>query len=264
MLGNSYEYFYDLNGHFIFQKKKTYLDTSWTPVSFYVDGDAVVMKDNGEEFVFEFLDNELVNSISIYPGIDKVKNDFIVYGETENKHPIHLRYAIDEKPTVYKAYGKKIDGDKSEDYKFSGITYYASGEFVGDNLDRPSANSSNDWVELTNHPKQLIHPRKTATYFSMSKRNFELANNAKIAVSGESPRYYAPLEVGKFLKIDNTVHKIIAIESSLLGTRKRIYLDDPDKQLGLSIGKVYWSETINGIEEYKTTDKYVDWRELIY
>ena len=135
MLGNSYEYFYDLNGHFVFQKKKTYLDTSWTPVSFYVDGDAVVMKDNGEEFVFEFLDNELVNSISINPGIDKVKNDFIVYGETENKHPIHLRYAIDKKPAKYTSW--------------NGIVYYASGEEIGEIIKPQTIGEA--WKELTYH-----------------------------------------------------------------------------------------------------------------
>ena len=60
------------------------------------------------------------------------------------------------------------------------------------------------------------------------------------------------------------MHKIIAIESSLLGTRKRIYLDDPDKQLGLSIKIVEWNKTVNDNADYKTTDQYVDWRELIY
>jgi hypothetical protein len=44
MLGNSYEYFYDVYGHFIFQKKKTYLDTSWSPLTFYLDGDSFTLK----------------------------------------------------------------------------------------------------------------------------------------------------------------------------------------------------------------------------
>jgi hypothetical protein len=56
MLGSSYEYFYDIYGHFIFQKKKTYLDTSWSPLSFYLDGDSFTLKQDPQEFVFEFLD----------------------------------------------------------------------------------------------------------------------------------------------------------------------------------------------------------------
>ena len=31
MLGN-FEYFYDLDGRFIFQAKKTYVNTSWSPI----------------------------------------------------------------------------------------------------------------------------------------------------------------------------------------------------------------------------------------
>jgi hypothetical protein len=56
MLGSSYEYFYDIYGRFIFQKKKTYLDTSWSPLSFYLDGDSFTLKQDPQEFVFEFLD----------------------------------------------------------------------------------------------------------------------------------------------------------------------------------------------------------------
>lgn len=239
MFGNSYEYFYDLNGKFIFQKKKTYLDTSWTPVSFYVDGDAVVMKDNGEEFIFEFLDNELVNSISINPGVDKVKNDFIVYGETENKHPIHLRYAIDKKPVKYTSW--------------DGTAYYASGEEIGE-VKKPQV-TDNNWQELTYHPNQLIHPRKTAPYFSMSVRNFN-----KEIEAGHN------LVVDNFIRInekEEKVYKIIAIESSLLGTRKRIYLNDPEgtlESLAISNVEVYSGE----LTEFQTSNKYVDWRELIY
>jgi hypothetical protein len=32
MLGN-FEYFYDLDGRFIFQEKKNYINTSWTPLT---------------------------------------------------------------------------------------------------------------------------------------------------------------------------------------------------------------------------------------
>jgi hypothetical protein len=48
---------------------------------------------------------------------------------------------------------------------------------MGDYQNRSEiANGEGSWITLSGHPKQLIHPRKTAPYFSMSKRNFELAN----------------------------------------------------------------------------------------
>jgi hypothetical protein len=76
-----------------------------------------------DEFIFDFTSNELISSMSINPGIDKVKNDFVVYGETENKHPIHLRYTIDKKPTKY--------------INWNWVRYYASNEEIGDNSERP-------------------------------------------------------------------------------------------------------------------------------
>jgi hypothetical protein len=46
-------------------------------------------------------DNEMISSISIAPGIENIKNDYVVYGEAENKIPVHLRYVLQEKPTRY-------------------------------------------------------------------------------------------------------------------------------------------------------------------
>jgi hypothetical protein len=50
----------------------------------------------------------------------------------------------------------------------------------------------------------------------------------------------------------------------LLGTRKRIYIDNPNKTLRLSIETISWNKTANEKAIYKTTDQYVDWRELLY
>jgi hypothetical protein len=36
--------------------------------------------------------------MSFTPSINTVKNDYIIYGETNNGYPLHLRYAIDIKP----------------------------------------------------------------------------------------------------------------------------------------------------------------------
>jgi hypothetical protein len=43
----------------------------------------------------------MISSISIAPGIENIKNDYVVYGEAENKIPVHLRYVLQEKPTKY-------------------------------------------------------------------------------------------------------------------------------------------------------------------
>jgi hypothetical protein len=71
------------------------------------------------------------------------------------------------------------------------------------------------------------------------------------------------LVVDNFIRINEEVYKIIAIESSLLGTRKRIYLNDPDgtlESLAISNIEVYSGD----LTKFQTSNKYVDWRELIY
>lgn len=266
MLGGSYEYFYDLYGHFIFQKKKTYLDTSWSPLSFYLDGDTYTVNQNEEEYVFEFTNNELISSISINPGIDKVKNDFIVYGQTKNKHPIHLRYVIDKKPERYVTW----------DWR----TYLASNEAIGDNTGRPdkdgkingeSAGSYVNWEannDSSNLPtvSQKIYKTKSQTFFSMATYNFKKVND-NIKLGPDDGKKQELLRVGRYLKLGDSVHKIIGIENTGLGTRKRILLDDPHNNLKTGRYEVLYydaNEKANNIISDATVEFYVDWRELLY
>jgi hypothetical protein len=62
------------------------------------------------------------------PSVDKVKNDYIIYGETENGYPLHLRYAIDIKPTSYTPIRDNIE---------TKVTYCTSLDIVKDNIDTP-------------------------------------------------------------------------------------------------------------------------------
>ena len=256
MLGSSYEYFYDIYGRFIFQKKKTYLDTSWSPLSFYLDGDSFTLKQDPQEFVFEFLDEQLINSININPGIDKVKNDFIVYGQTAKGYPIHLRYSIDKKPTRY------ISWDWS--------SYYSSNEEIGNNTGRPDPNSpiegtyvnwevGNEGLVPTSNQK--IYKTKTQTYFSMANWNFDRVNNVIEQTSGQPL-----LKVGRYLKIGNSVHQIIGIENTTLNTRKRIQLDDPMGLLQTGRYQILYFTLGNNQDKFSEVqaEHYVDWRELIY
>ena len=109
MLGN-FEYFYDEYGHFIFQKKKTYINTSWNNI----------IKNQDEEYVenaaytsatqYSFEDSKLITSFSNNPDLANLKNDYSIWGTrkgvTGTEIPVHMRYAIDTKPSVYKS----IDG----------------------------------------------------------------------------------------------------------------------------------------------------------
>lgn len=97
-LGN-YEYFYDVEGRFIFQQIKNYLNT-YSPLNELKVEDYVKSYSN-TKFVSSITDQEEVISLTRNPKYDNIKNDFIVWGKRkagENEYPIRYRLTIDEKP----------------------------------------------------------------------------------------------------------------------------------------------------------------------
>lgn len=100
MLGE-FEYFYDLQGRFIFQKKNTYIQELFSPV----DGELVTPIMYASQYSYKFEDEELFTAISNSPNINNLKNDFAIWGSrkstTGDDLPIHARYAIDKKPFIY-------------------------------------------------------------------------------------------------------------------------------------------------------------------
>lgn len=110
VLGN-YEYFYDVNGNFVFQEIKNYLNTSqFTTV---LDNNGHVTSgydiDIGKgKSVYSFMDNMLVTNLTNNPQYEMIKNDYVVWGvrtgANEEKIPIRYHLAIDEKPEVNNYY----------------------------------------------------------------------------------------------------------------------------------------------------------------
>ena len=114
MLGD-FEYFYDLQGRFVFQKKNTYTQELFSPV----DGELIIPTMYASQYSYKFEDEDLFTSISNSPNINNLKNDFSIWGVRKSANgddlPIHARYAIDKKPTRYRSLpyykdGQMIDG----------------------------------------------------------------------------------------------------------------------------------------------------------
>ena len=106
-LGN-FEYYYDLNGNFIFQEIKNYLNTK--PASYILEGNAdgyLVDRTKGLA-VYTFDDSELITSYSNTPQYANLKNDFVVWGARETVEgktlPIRYHLAIDTKPEIGNQY----------------------------------------------------------------------------------------------------------------------------------------------------------------
>lgn len=110
MLGE-FEYYYDLDGRFIFQRKRIYYNTSWsnavvsteaspyTSTEYYYDSTAYTSADT---YILE--GSQLVSSYQNKPSVTAVKNDYSIWGTMKGVSkdlPIHIRCAIDIKPTAY-------------------------------------------------------------------------------------------------------------------------------------------------------------------
>ena len=117
-LGN-YEYFYDLDGNFIFQEKKNYLNTSQSTIELknMVQPDYLLDMSKGKS-TYTFDDSNLINSYSSAPQYSMIKNDFLVWGvrETVDGKTIPCRYhlVIDDKPDIGNEYDVVLFEDTSD------------------------------------------------------------------------------------------------------------------------------------------------------
>ena len=152
MLGN-YEYFYDLDGRFIFQQKKTYVNSSWSP-SVQNEGDQVYVESYmaATPYSYKFSDSSLFTSFNNTTNLANLKNDFTVWGKNKNDLAIHMRYAIDVKPNYYrsitvskeeveahnKKYNLNVQGQNSITYWYYDGTPAPDEEFI----------ECDDWREI--------------------------------------------------------------------------------------------------------------------
>lgn len=99
MLGQ-YEYFYDIEGRFIFQKKRYYVNS---PIG--KEGNEEENLPQQEEIAYTLTGMKTISSFGDNPNLSNLKNDFSIWGERKTESdvtiPIHLRYAVDEKPMEY-------------------------------------------------------------------------------------------------------------------------------------------------------------------
>ena len=127
-LGN-YEYFYDIDGNFVFQEKRNYLNTSYLPTEiandtqrFYLDNnwkkddDGVITLNNNslcilgrdnykadyygdQKSTYNFDDSdELVSNYNNNPVYTNVKNDYHIWGKNNDGYAIHYHLVIKDTP----------------------------------------------------------------------------------------------------------------------------------------------------------------------
>lgn len=105
VLGN-YEWFYDINGCFVFQEIKNYLNTSISMTLLNLsDSDyRTIPYYLTSVYTFDKAENKFLASISNNPQYQNIKNDFTVWGVSKTvagvDKPIRYRLALDKKPAV--------------------------------------------------------------------------------------------------------------------------------------------------------------------
>lgn len=108
VLGN-FEYFFDLEGNFIFQEIKNNLNTSQATVELgkTINSDYLIDLSHGTS-EYDFSDSKIVATFSNNPHFNNVKNDYMVWGMRKDaagkSYPIRYHLAIDQKPVVEDSY----------------------------------------------------------------------------------------------------------------------------------------------------------------
>lgn len=139
LLGN-YEYFYDINGNFIFQEIKNYLNKSYSSYQLdQINNQNYLVDYTGGKSVYTFDDSDIIMSVSNSPQYQQIKNDFIVWGKRKSLNgkqiPIRYHLTIDKKPQVGNSYQhvhvytNEIDGSKKYKIEDSGGVTITTSDF---------------------------------------------------------------------------------------------------------------------------------------
>lgn len=101
-----FEYYYDIDGRFIFQRKKFYEYQSWNNIVRQSNGDSYIEPAvYSSSSIYSFKNSQTIVSFNNTPQIATLRNDFSIWGQRESASgaeiPIHMRYAIDHKPVEY-------------------------------------------------------------------------------------------------------------------------------------------------------------------
>lgn len=130
-----FEYYYDIDGKFIFQRKKIYFNIAW---NIGITNDHETYYDNiknASASAYTFTNSVLIDSFNNKPNFPNIKNDFAVWGKlqsvTGDQRAINLRYAIDDKPVKYKSLlNNKEYGVSMFIPDVDGDYYYKDGNYV--------------------------------------------------------------------------------------------------------------------------------------
>lgn len=270
MLGD-FEYFYNANGQFVFRRQHSYTGVAWSPL---VSDDQELHINEGlaqnSAIEYRIDDDKLVTQISVSPNSSNLSNDFSIWGERQGisgaKIPIHIRYAIDEKPVYYKSL-EFTDADleiynEFQDIKVKSENYvqpsqvYCSGSYQG------SIGGAKivDWRELI---YQMAKDWYKGNYLDDFTYRLSKANPWVINGKTKYEQYYPDLMsfwrqiynpdkiVTSFEKVLIKNGKISFDSYNFLADKNGIFLQDIN---GLNLMILDWKEDPQTNEKYYTIE----------
>ena len=116
-LGN-FEYFYDINGNFVFQEIKNYLNNTYNPITkteqkYRLTANGIILNEanyimdlsNQNKSVYTFEEGStLISSYSNTPNYNNIKNDFHIWGKSDKDLAVHYHIVVKEKPIKQEKY----------------------------------------------------------------------------------------------------------------------------------------------------------------
>ena len=118
-LGN-FEYFYDLDGNFVFQEIRNFLNTSQSSTilrDLSKNSNLYMVDVSKGKTVQRFTNKNIIISYSNSPQFSMIYNDFTIWGERKtalgSKIPIRYHLAIDERPSIGNYYEVYVYKDES-------------------------------------------------------------------------------------------------------------------------------------------------------
>ena len=175
-----FEYFYDLDGRFVFQKKKSFLATMWSPLATDDESQVYVEQslDLSLQNAYRFNNHQLITAFNNSANLLDIRNDYSIWGETTGISgapiPIHMRYAIDTKPY---SYTQISTNDESAKAQIDAYNKRYNTNMSGN--DNPKTFTASDWCDW----REVIYQMALDYY------KFNFLDDFEVRLAAANPQY---------------------------------------------------------------------------
>ena len=183
---SEFEYFYDTNGTFIFQKKKSFTSTMWTPLKQddeeggYLEESLALLSATA----YQFSGSELIVSFNNNPNLMNLRNDFSIWGERTGVSgaaiPVHMRYAIDTKPISYQ---QMYFDPNDPDYAENSFAIQQYNERYGTTLEMRSKADAKLFTADNTDWREVLYQMALDYY------KYNMIDNFELVLGRQNPQY---------------------------------------------------------------------------